>query len=144
MGWNITTAIALGLLFLAGYLALKEHRWLRQAHTTHGSVISLRVSVGRKGGKSFYPRIRFVGRDGQHHEFEGGIGSNPPDFQVGESVPVAYDVASSEGRILTFGQRFGFPASLAVLALALLGLRIVFLAGDYLVPRFYLSAGPRW
>ena len=144
MGWTITTIIALALLYFAGKLALTEHRWLRQARTTQGTVISFRQGVGSKGRPTYFPRVRFVGNDGQPHEFESGLGSNPPAYAIGTSVLIAYQSPSFAGRILSFETRFGFPAVLAGIGLSMLVFRLVFLVGNFYVPRVYLTGGQGW
>lgn len=47
----------------------------------------------------------------------------------GERVAVAYDPATAEARILTFGQRFGFAAIIASVGVALVCMAACFIAG---------------
>ena len=143
MAWTIATVIALCGLYFGARAVVREHRWLKQAQFARGQVISLVAKRGRKS-TSYYPRVQYVGRDGTAQEFQGGIGSNPPDFHVGEPVTVAYDATPNSARLVTFGQRYGTWTVLLVTALMVLVLRIVFLVGAHLVPRIYLSPGGDW
>ena len=144
MGWTIPTIIALTLLFFAWKLALEEHRWLRQARTTQGTVVSFRKTLNSKRQTTYYPRISFIGGDGRAHECESSVGSSRPGYKTGEQVLVAYHAETSEGRVLTFGQRFAFPAVLAALGLALLAVVVIFRVGQHYVPRIYLTGSRGW
>jgi hypothetical protein len=56
--------------------------------------------------------------DGRQYSFESSVGSNPPAYQEGQTVPVAYDPDSpSDARIASFGQAFFVPSILGVLGI---------------------------
>ncbi len=129
---NIFLIIGIVILSVAGLLATKEHRWLRAAEVTEGKVVELIASRGSKGKPTYKPRVEFTGRDGAKHSFVRGYSSNPVGFSVGDVVAVAYD-AEYGGRILTFGQRFGFP-----LVLGAVGLMVYVIAGGLIVGRHYV------
>ncbi len=134
---NILLLIGAGLFLLAILLAFSEHGWISKAKITEGEVIEI-IRVRGSKGSSYKPRVRFMGSDGQPHEFVRSYSSNPPGFKTGEKVTVAYDAQSWEGRILTFGQRFGFAWVLGCVGMALALLSIGFAIGGQFVPRIYL------
>lgn len=140
MNWNTAAVIGFALVLLAAWLAMREHRWLQSAEVVPGKVTALIATRGSKGGTNYKPQVCFVANDETEHEFVRGYASSPPEFQVGESVFVAYQTPSYEARILTFGQRFGLPTFLAVAGLALLALWAAFKTGPEYVPRIYLRS----
>jgi hypothetical protein len=142
MGWTIGLLVGLSLLALATFLAVREYIWLRSARVTHGTIIELIPSRGSKGGTNYKPRVQFTAADGSQHEFTRSYSSRPAGFTVGERVAVAYDARSFEGRILTFGQRFGIPVIVGSIGLGLTVMALCFTAGRALVPRIFLPARP--
>jgi hypothetical protein len=135
---NIFAVIGIGMLAIAGFLAAKEHRWLRAAQVTEGHVVELAESRGSKGGRTYTPRVQFVGRDGVTRSFLRGYASNPAGFAVGDKVAVAYD-ADFSGRILSFGSRFGFPLVVGAVGLMILTISAGLIVGRQYVPRVYLE-----
>ena len=138
MGWNIAAIIGISLLVVSGYFASREHSWLRSAEFAEGKVVELIPTRGAKGKTTYKPRVEFTGRDGVVHSFTRGFSSSPPDFTVGEKVTVAYD-SNFEGRIVTFGQRFGVALFLGALGIAILTVSAGMIAGRQFVPRIYLD-----
>ena len=120
------------MIAIAGLLATREHRWLCAAQVTEGRVIELIASRGSKGRATYKPRVEFTATNGSKHTFVRSYSTSPPEFSVGDKVAVAYDAAFS-GRILTFGQRFGFP-----LVLGAVGLMMVVIVGGWIVGRQYV------
>jgi len=119
-------------------LALREHLWLRNAQVTEGTVAEL-IAVRGSKGTTYKPRVSYTAQDGNVHEFVRRFSSSPPGFSVGEKVPVAYDARSYEGRILTFGQRFGLSVILAAVGMCLVATSAAFVVGKQLVPRIYMK-----
>jgi hypothetical protein len=140
MTCNTIWWIGFGVLALGGWLAFKEHRWLSRSQVAKGTVIEL-VSRYDSDGSTYRPRVQFKARDGSEHEFLRSYGSSPAGFTEGESVLVAYDASTYEGRILTFGQRFGFATVLIILGLATMTTSWCFVLGGRLLVRVYLPAG---
>lgn len=63
-----------------------------------GTVISLRenrdtseTSKGRKLHITFSPVVRYTSAEGQTREFTSHHGSSPPEYSVGQTVPVTYN-----------------------------------------------------
>ncbi len=138
MSWKITIFIGLALLGFAGWLALREHVWLKAARVVPGTVAELIPVRGSKGSTSYKPRVRYTTPDGAIHDFVRGYASKPAGLAVGEPLAIAYrDDAPQDVRILTFGQRFGFAAFVAVGGICLVLLGATFLVGRQFVPRIY-------
>ena len=135
---NIFAVVGIAMLAIAGLLASKQHRWLCAAQMTTGSVIELVRSSGSKGGSVYAPRVEFTGRDGAKHSFVRGYSSSPPDYAVGDKVTVGYD-ANSAGRIVSFGERFGFPLVLGAVGLMTVTIAGGLIVGRHYVPRIYLE-----
>jgi hypothetical protein len=141
MTWITTLCIGLLVLGVAAVLAVREHLWLRQAGIGQGVVIELIPSRSSKGSTTYAPKVRFQTAHGLSQEFTRGYFSSPPEFKVGETVQVAYDPQSYEGRILTFGQRFGIAVIVGTVGLAIVCLASTFLIGRSLMPKLYPVTG---
>jgi hypothetical protein len=96
------------------------------------------VSRGSRNRSAYTPRVQYAANDGSQHEFVRGYSSRPPDFVVGQKVMVAYDPESYDGRILTFGQRFGLASIFLIVGLGMILLATTFIVGNQVVPRIYL------
>ena len=139
MTWSITLGIGIVLVTVGVFLGIREHYWLRGATVVPGRVIGLIESQDNKGTLSYAPQVQYTSKDGAQRQFDGNTFSHPPQFQVGEPVTVAYDSDSYEGRILTFGQRFGLAVALAVVGLGCVTMALAFMVGNQIVPRIYLN-----
>ena len=143
LSWKLTVLIGLALVAYAGYLARQEHAWLKSARVVPGTVVELIAFKGPKGRASYRPRIRYTTPDGAIHDFIRSYASSPVGVDVGESLAVAFhDATPQDLRILTFGQRYGFAAFVAVLGISLMLLGVTFLAGRHYVPSLYLPGPP--
>ena len=136
---HIFLAIGLTIVGSAGWIAMREHQWLCSAQVTEGKVIESIPSRGSKGKMTYKPRVEFTARDGLKHSFVRSYSSRPADFSVGDKVAVAYDAAYA-GRIVTFGQRFGFPLILGAVGLMLSVVAGGYIVGSQYVPRIYLQS----
>jgi hypothetical protein len=140
-GWTVTLVVGLGLVGLAGFLGVREHVWIKQAALTNGVVVELVAHEGRSGrtrSTTYRPRVTFTSEDGREHTFTRSSGSNPPGYTVGEVVKVAYDRRNYEGRILSFGERFGVSVFLAAIGLGAVMTSITFTIGKRVFKRTYL------
>ncbi|MFM1767573.1 MAG: hypothetical protein RJA22_102 [Verrucomicrobiota bacterium] len=138
MVWNILFWVGAALSVLGTTLVMREHTWLKAATVTEGTVVQLIATRGSKGGTSYKPRVTFRDKQGQEHEFTRSWSSQPAGFFVGERIKVAYDPRTNEGRILSFGHRFGLSAAFLAAGLAIAVLSGIFIVGRHLVPRLYL------
>jgi hypothetical protein len=136
---TVLSVIGAALITLGAVLAAREHAWLQKAQVGPGSVVELVPKRGAKVRRTFTPRVQYTAHDGSIHDFVGHHGSRPAGFNVGEDVHVAYDPHTFEGRILTFGQRFGFAAVVFIIGLSLILIKVTFAFGDRLLPRIYAT-----
>jgi hypothetical protein len=134
---SLTALLGAALVAIGIVMAGTEHYWLRRAEVTEETVVELirRSAVKRRGATS--PKVRFQAADGSVHEFIRSYSTRPPGFIVGQRVVVAYCPRTFEGRILSFGQRFGFAAVSISVGLALTLLYLMYTVGQQFVPHIY-------
>ena len=134
---SIFSVIGAGLMTLGAVLASREHAWLRKAQSGPGAVVELVTKSEPKGATVRTRRVRFTAHDGSIHDFVRSFGFNPTALAVGQDVEVAYDPQTYEGRILTFGQRFGLAAVVFIMGFSLILIKVTFTYGNRLLPRIY-------
>jgi len=133
MFWNIQIVVGVTLVILGVSFWVEEFLWLRKAEFASGVVIEMVASISGSDSRGFAPRVQYQANDGSEHEFTRWYKSHPPEFQVGDMVPVAYDPVTFKGRILTFGQRYGFAAIFSVSGISLLTLALTFNWGEAII-----------
>lgn len=69
------------------------------------------VQDGVESG-AYFPVVSFIPVDGAPVRFTDGVGSLPPDYEVGESVPVLYDPADPQKARLNSWKRVWFVPTL--------------------------------
>ncbi len=79
-------AIAGVALLILGFVTIGNLTFISQASTANGTVIKF-----RSGGRGVYPVISFITADGRSVQFTGPVGSNPPEFEIGQTVKVYYN-----------------------------------------------------
>ena len=121
----------------AGVFAAREHQWLMRADIVEGTVVEM-IRKSDSDGSTYAPRVTFTARDGVGHTFTSTMASSPPGFRVNQTVAVAYD-ASRQGRIVTFGQRFGAWVIVGTIGVAAFLVGIAFYFGKLAVPLIYLK-----
>lgn len=90
--------------FIGMYLIWDHIRFLRSARTVTGTVVAIdkRTTAAdgsrREGGPIYYPVIKYFA-DGQSKEFTSSYGMSMPQFDLGETVPVAYSRTHRRARI---------------------------------------------
>ena len=91
--------IVLGLI-----LYCNERRFVHSAQHATGKIIAM-----ESRDESFYPRFTFSLSDGTGVEIASNVGTNPPDFEVGQQVPVVYEARNPRtAKIATTFQIYGF------------------------------------
>jgi hypothetical protein len=77
---------------------------------TTGTVIEMEESSTNEGGCCVYSPVIEFQVNGQTYTFDGGNASNPPAYQVGETVPVIYDPTDPDtAQINKWSERWLFP-----------------------------------
>ena len=78
--------------------------------TTTGTVIEMEESSTNEGGCCVYSPVIEFQVNGQTYTFDGGNASDPPAYQVGETVPVIYDPSDpNTAQINKWSERWLFP-----------------------------------
>ena len=104
-------------LFFAGfclwgvYAASISWKLENEGVTTTGTVVRLEESDTAEGGCCVYsPVIEFTASDDQKYTFEGGNASDPPAYDVGETVNIIYDPKEPDtAQINKWTERWLFP-----------------------------------
>ena len=95
----MSTSFQLGLLVIAigllpggigAFAFLRRLRFLWTAHTTSG-VVNEVILMHLVDGHSYQPKITFTTQTGETVSLTSVRMSNPPQFRVGQEVPVIYD-----------------------------------------------------
>jgi hypothetical protein len=63
----------------------------RSSISTHGTVVDNSWRAFAEGGAAYVPVVDFLTLEGETVRFVDGIGSIPPDYEVGTEVNVLYD-----------------------------------------------------
>jgi hypothetical protein len=108
----IAVNLLLGGFFLWGmYAAFTAYRLETNGLVTEGVVIEMDASTS-DGSTTYSPIVQYQ-VDGQTYTFDGGISSNPPQYHVGERVPVRYDSTNpSKAQIDKWSERWLMPVIL--------------------------------
>ena len=79
------------LLAIAGIVYFREQKFLSAAEQVSGTVVDLDLSSDSDGSSAFCPVIEFNTKTGEPVRYYGNVCSNPPSYQIGETVDVVYD-----------------------------------------------------
>ncbi len=107
------------IFFVVGLgLAIREYSFGRQAVSSTGSIVDLRISDSGDG-PNHYPIIEFKTNQGETIRFE-GLPTSPSPVK-GTVVPVLYDPSDpNNARVNTFVDRWLFPSLFTPLGLVML------------------------
>jgi Protein of unknown function (DUF3592) len=106
--------IAVGAIELAigMFFYFRTRNFLASAVAVSGTVVEFQSSSGSEGGTVYKPVVSYQTYEGETRQFVDSIATNPPGFEVGETVPVAY-VPGDPGRAkITKPFRLWFVAGL--------------------------------
>lgn len=77
---------------------------------TEGTVVEMEESSSADSGCCVYSPIIEFSVNGQTYRFEGDVASDPPEYRVGETVPVIYNPADpNTAQINKWVERWLFP-----------------------------------
>ena len=118
--------IGLGLLIGGVAVGIGTVQFMISAERVDGKVVDMtaRTSSDSSGTRSststtWYPTVDFT-VDGETHSFQGSVGSNPPAYEIGDPVEVAYDPEDpANARLASFWTAYFLP-------LVLCGIGVVF------------------
>jgi hypothetical protein len=91
--FNIFLAVGLVLLLIAGFLTYKTKNFERTALKASGRVVDLVKRHGSSGGNSrtYSPVVIYTDDKGVEHRYTANFSSNPPAYEVGETLTIYYD-----------------------------------------------------
>ncbi|MBZ4033667.1 DUF3592 domain-containing protein [Flavobacterium sp. 17A] len=115
--------IGAGLMAGAIYLYVDKQAFLEKAETVQGTVVEM-IPKRSKESTTYSPVVSFKTKTGQTITYTSSTSSNPPSYNVGESVTIFYDPADpNDAEINGF-----FSLWLGVLILGFIG-TVFFLIG---------------
>jgi len=110
--------VVLGGAALLGALGVTLYTWhfIRVAQRTDGAVIEMREQVDKDSGSIRYaPTFQFQDATGSPHTVSSSLYSSPPEFQVGDRVPVLYRQDNPQSaRIASYWQVWGGSTLLGI------------------------------
>jgi hypothetical protein len=93
--------------------------FVRTAQRTTGTITSMESRIDSDNEEHFFPNFTFKTKDGSTAVVNSNIGSDPPSFEVGDSVPVLYPIGNpAAARIATTFQTFGMAIILGIVGTA--------------------------
>lgn len=139
--------LVVGLLLLAGlpfvavglYEANQSWRELNSFATADGIVVDniyLATGDDETASGAYHPVVEFKPADGRPVRFTDGVGSLPPDYEVGEHVHVLYDPAdAAEARLNSWKRLWSAPVLLVAVGAGPTLVFLLWLAGSQRVGR---------
>jgi hypothetical protein len=88
---SIFSLVGLTLLTVCGFIYYYEQQFLSKAVIASGIVTQLGESRSSKGSSTYYPIVEFTDQTGKKTIFSSSFSSNPPAYEVGETVEVYYE-----------------------------------------------------
>lgn len=121
-----------GIFVVIGLALLAWVAWVqRRSERTLGTVIALvpRQSTGEDGVRVTYaPKLRYRDQAGAVHEVESWMSSSPCPFQVGDVVPLLYDLTKPDRFLIdTFFQKWGLGLIVLTMGSVAVGVGVVVL-----------------
>ncbi len=114
--------IGLGVLINGIFSVFKVRRQLAGSGKTAGIVSGFGKIMG-KSGYLYCPQVEFPVPNGQIFKFQSEFGTQPPSYQVGQRVPVVYNLINpSQAEIDSAMILWFVPGCLIVMALGFAGL----------------------
>lgn len=86
----ILPAVGLLLIIIAAVLFVRTIIFLLSSRKAKGTIVRM-MQYSDATGSRYDPVFQFTTADGRTMEVEDSLGSNPPQFRVGQSINVLYD-----------------------------------------------------
>jgi hypothetical protein len=106
------------IILLIAALVLAGFNWhfVKTAQHATGKITVMESRIDSDSDQHFFPHFSFITKDGSTIEVSSNIGSNPPGFEVGDSVPVLYPFDDpTAARIATTFQTYGLSIILGII-----------------------------
>jgi len=133
MKFSVFRKLFAGLLLLAVLISgsisivsfVLRTRFVRAAIHTRGRVVELRERSS-DNGSSFSPVFTYRDSRGEEHRIYSTVGSDPPNYEVGQSVPVLYRPNRPlDARIDDFHSVWGLPFVTGIVAVVDLAIALI-------------------
>ena len=84
--------ITVGILFLSigVFIFYEDYTFLKKSQSATGIVVDLEYTL-EVGRRVYYPIVNFTTEKNESITFRGRTGSTPPQYKIGDEVPVIYD-----------------------------------------------------
>jgi hypothetical protein len=132
--------IGLGCAVLIGAFGTMLYSWhfIRVAQRTSGTVIEMREHAGKDSGDiSYAPTFRFQDASGASYTVSSSIFSAPPEFHVGDTVPVLYlHDDTRNAKIDSYWQVWMMPSLLGIIGGIDLPVGLIILFWPKIIGRF--------
>jgi hypothetical protein len=116
---SATITLGVGLLFFAGVVLIyaSQYFFIKKAYRTTGKVIGFEIPKGKVLKR---PVIEYYTPNLQRYTYYHTEGTNPPEYRLGEEIPVYYDSTNPEE--VSLGYSFIPMIILGIFGLAFTGL----------------------
>lgn len=104
----------LPFLLFGLYELARTAQMVIQYEQAEGVVLENIYQAFAEGGAAYVPRVEFQAADGSSRRFTDGIGSLPPDYEIGAKVTVLYDPQGAEQPRIRAWKRLWFAPLLFV------------------------------
>ena len=84
------TIIGIGMLIGAFVVNQHTNKFIASSLKADGQVIDFETKRSDNSSSTYAPVIKFVANDGKEYQFVSSVSSNPPSYDVGESVEILY------------------------------------------------------
>lgn len=118
--WPITLFLCLiscPFLGIGLYEVAETQQMVSSFQATTGVIVDNSYYVSNEDGNSsgaYYPVVEFQPEDSRPVRFTDGIGSLPPDYEVGAQVKVLYDLQDSRQAQISSWKRLWFAPTLII------------------------------
>lgn len=145
VGW-LFFLIGIGLLGITFAFVRSAQNFIQKATETQGRVTALTPVTDKQNGSVTYaPVFTYTASDGQTYTITSSMSSNPPDFAVGQNVPILYDPQNPAGaRLKSAGQLYLIPLIVGPIGLVFIAVGFVLLVLDLRYRRRRAAAAPAY
>ncbi|PSL43896.1 uncharacterized protein DUF3592 [Chitinophaga niastensis] len=134
------------LLIISGFMYISAKKFRANAAQTEGTVIEMKESQSTSGKgaeqktfSTYAPVVSYLAADGSSHTYVSSVSSYPPDYKVGEKVPVYYDKTNPDNVQLGGADEYAGP-----FAVAAMGLAFILFVGVFFIISARKSASEQW
>lgn len=124
-GWFLAGGGSICLAIAAGAFLFSWHFVNTAAHAD-GRILRMLEQNDKDNGKVYYPVFTFRDAQGAEHTIHSSWGSFPPQYEVGDAVPVLYSPGHPENATINrFFAVWGMPLIIGILGAVYLSVGLV-------------------